>query len=66
MKKILFVLLACLATGCLQLQIPIASAVTNITVIKTQNGEASMSGAKLQDIAKGASQKAGDVSIPPI
>ena len=65
--KILFLLLAAgVATSCLQLQVPICSAVTNVTVIKCQMSHeaASMSGSQLDDIARGISQKAGDVSIP--
>ncbi|NQZ59415.1 MAG: hypothetical protein HRT88_18340 [Lentisphaeraceae bacterium] len=67
MKKVFLVIAVGMATSCLQLQVPVCSAVTNITVIKCQasKGAASMSGSKLDDIARGASQKAGDLTAKP-
>ena len=65
MKKLLFILMTLLFTSCIQLQVPIASNVTNVTVIKTQvtTDAATMSGSSLEDIRKGA-DKAGDVTTP--
>jgi len=63
----LLLLLLLLASSC-QLQINIASSVINVPVVKTQlsDGDTKMEGSKLEDIAEGIKQKAGDLSIPVV
>ncbi len=53
-----------LLTGC-QIQVNLASNVTNVPVVKTQlgNDKAEMTGSNLEDIKKGADE-AGDISVP--
>ena len=65
-KKLLYTFLFTFIGGCIQLQVPIASTVTNVTVIKSQNSdkEATMQGSRLDDIAEGITNTAGDVDIP--
>jgi len=65
-KKLLCTFLFTFICGCIQLQVPIASTVTNVTVIKSQNSdkEAIMQGSRLEDVAEGITNTAGDVDIP--
>jgi len=65
-RKLLYTFLFAFICGCIQLQVPIASTVTNVTVIKSQNSdkEATMQGSRLDDIAEGITNTAGDVDIP--
>ena len=60
--KLLFITLTLLFISCVN----IASPVNNITVIKNQMGGKSskMEGSKLDKIAEGLSQKAGDIKAP--
>jgi len=60
--KLLFMLFTLLFTSCVNL----ASPVNNITVIKVIfGGKSKMEGSKLDDIADGFTQKAGDVKATP-
>lgn len=64
-KKLLYTFLFSFCIGCMQLQIPVASTITNVTIMKSQNSEdAVMSGSNLKDIAEGITNTAGDVDIP--
>jgi len=60
---ILFIIVTC--SGC-QLQVNIASNVTNVPIVKTQyeSDKAKMTGSSLEDVKKG-SDKAGDVKVIP-
>jgi len=60
---ILFIIVTC--SGC-QLQVNIASNVTNVPIVKTQfeSDEANMTGSSLEDVKKGP-DKAGDVKVIP-
>jgi hypothetical protein len=53
-------------TSCVQLQVPIASTVVNVTVIKTQalTEDSELSGADIKELMKDLNQKAGDVTAP--
>jgi len=63
--KILF-LCSVFLTGCVQLQVPIASTVINVTVIKTQvlPIASTLSGADIKELMKDLDQKAGDLTAP--
>jgi len=63
------ILIACslfLLTSCAQLQVPIASTIINVTVIKTQvlPIASELSGADIKELMKDLDQKAGDVTAP--
>ena len=60
-------LLLLLISSC-QLQINIASSPITISVPKVQvsDGDTKMEGSKLEDVAKGIKQKAGDLTAPVI
>ena len=64
MKKL--IVCSLFLTGCAQLQIPIASTVINVTVIKTQalTEDSTLSGADIKELMKDLDQKAGDVTAP--
>lgn len=53
-------------TSCLQVQIPIASTIINVTVIKTQvlPIASTLSGADIKELMKDLDQKAGDLTVP--
>lgn len=61
MKKIILILSASLLlSGCMTIQLNVASNVNNVTVLKGQsaeNGSNDMQGSKLEDIVKGSRQK---------
>ena len=63
--KVFLLSLLLLCCSC-QLQVNIASNVTNVPIVKTQyeSDEADMSGSRLEDIKKGP-DKAGDVKLTP-
>ena len=60
--------LACILflSSCAQVQVPIASTVINVTVIKTQvlAEDSDLSGADIKELMKDLNQKAGDVTAP--
>ena len=55
-----------LLTSCAQLQVPIASTVVNVTVIKTQALPiaSELSGADIKELMEDLNQKAGDIKAP--
>lgn len=65
MKKLIVCSLFFL-TSCIQLQVPIASTVVNVTVIKSQvlAEDSELSGADIKELMKDLNQKAGDVTAP--
>ena len=66
-KLTLYTFLFTFCFGCLQLQIPVASTITNVTIMKSQNSkDAVMSGSNLKDIAEGITNTAGDIDVPLI
>ena len=64
--KILILCSSFLLTSCLQVQVPIASTIINVTVIKTQalTEDSNLSGADIKELMKDLNQKAGDITAP--
>jgi hypothetical protein len=66
--KWLLILSLLLFTSCIQLQVPVASTVINVTVIKTQalTEDSNLSGADIKELMKDLNQEAGDITPPLI